>query len=61
MMVLPQKAPFNDPVEVLICGGTTHEPGNEALDNCVLMEPDTPGAEWTIERMVSQSKIDISL
>ncbi|SCO42989.1 related to glyoxal oxidase precursor [Fusarium fujikuroi] len=54
MMVLPQKAPYTDPVEVLICGGTTHEPGNEALDNCVLMAPDTPDADWVIERMPSK-------
>nr|CEG04248.1 unnamed protein product [Fusarium clavum] len=54
MMVLPHKAPYSDPVEVLICGGTTHEPGNDALDNCVLMAPDVEGAEWTIERMPSK-------
>jgi hypothetical protein len=60
MMVLPQKAPYSDPVEVLICGGTTHEPGNEALDNCVLMAPDVEGAEWTIERMVSSHNLPTS-
>lgn len=54
MMLMPQKAPYTDPLEVLVCGGTTAEPGNEALDNCVIIEPDTPGAEWTIERMVRQ-------
>ncbi|KAF5021880.1 hypothetical protein F66182_6071 [Fusarium sp. NRRL 66182] len=54
LMVMPQKAPYDDPLQVLVCGGTTHEPGNEALDNCVIMEPDTPGAEWTIERMPSK-------
>ncbi|KAF5007753.1 hypothetical protein FDECE_5925 [Fusarium decemcellulare] len=54
LMLMPQKAPYSDPLEVLVCGGTTAEPGNEALDNCVIMEPDTPGAEWTIERMPSK-------
>ncbi|KAJ4172166.1 hypothetical protein NW754_002354 [Fusarium falciforme] len=54
MMLMPQKAPYTDPLEVLVCGGTTAEPGNEALDNCVIIEPDTPGAEWTIERMPSK-------
>lgn len=56
MMLMPQKAPYTDPLEVLVCGGTTAEPGNEALDNCVIIEPDTPGAEWTIERMVRQDE-----
>ncbi|KAH7166532.1 glyoxal oxidase N-terminus-domain-containing protein [Dactylonectria macrodidyma] len=54
MMLMPQKAPYTDPLEILICGGTTHEPGNEALDNCVFMTPEVPGAEWTIERMPSK-------
>ncbi|KAM0543619.1 hypothetical protein ACHAPJ_012206 [Fusarium lateritium] len=54
LMVMPQKAPYTDPAQILICGGTTHEPGNEALDNCVIMEPDTAGADWTIERMPSK-------
>jgi hypothetical protein len=53
MMIMPQKAPYSAPLEVVLCGGTTHEPGNDALDNCVSMEPDTAGAEWAIERMVS--------
>lgn len=61
MMIMPQKAPYTDPLEILICGGTTHEPGNDALDNCVIMEPDTPGAEWQIERMVSQDDNNLFL
>lgn len=54
MMIMPQKAPFTDPLTVLVCGGTTAEPGNNALDNCVIMQPEVPGAEWTIERMPSK-------
>ncbi|KAM6513611.1 hypothetical protein FALCPG4_015995 [Fusarium falciforme] len=54
MMIMPQKAPYEDPLRVLICGGTTAEPGNDALDNCVTMTPDVPDAEWTIERMPSK-------
>ncbi|KAF7543009.1 hypothetical protein G7Z17_g11090 [Cylindrodendrum hubeiense] len=54
MMIMPQVAPYSDPLTVLVCGGTTAEPGNEALDNCVIMNPQVPGAEWTIERMPSK-------
>ncbi|PVH72774.1 copper radical oxidase [Cadophora sp. DSE1049] len=51
-VLLPQHAPYSDPLEVLICGGST--PGPEiALDNCVSLAPETPGANWTIERMPS--------
>jgi hypothetical protein len=52
MMLLPQVAPYTAPLEVLICGGTTAEPVNAALDNCVSLKPDVPGAQWSIERMV---------
>ena len=52
MMVLPQSAPYTDPLGVLICGGSA--PGmNIALDNCVTLQPEVPNANWTIERMVS--------
>lgn len=53
MMIMPQKAPYGAPLKVVICGGTTHEPGNDALDNCVSMHPDNAGEQWAIERMVS--------
>jgi len=50
-MVLPQHAPYTDPLTVIICGGST--PFAEvALDNCVSIQPEVPGANWTIERMV---------
>ena len=52
-MMLPQKAPYTEPVTLLICGGSTN---GAALvtDNCVSIEPDNPASEWTIERMPSQ-------
>ncbi|KAF1949918.1 DUF1929-domain-containing protein [Byssothecium circinans] len=51
-VLLPQVAPYTDPLEVLICGGSTPFQGY-ALDNCVSIAPDTPNANWTIERMPS--------
>ncbi|KAF2138757.1 copper radical oxidase [Aplosporella prunicola CBS 121167] len=52
-VLLPQHAPYTDPVTVLICGGST--PGPEvALDNCVSLAPDAPAPHgWSIERMPS--------
>ncbi|RYP76919.1 hypothetical protein DL771_001472 [Monosporascus sp. 5C6A] len=51
-VLLPQHAPYNEPLGVLICGGAT--PGGIALDNCVSIQPDAPNAEWTLERMPSK-------
>ncbi|KAF2691893.1 copper radical oxidase [Lentithecium fluviatile CBS 122367] len=51
-IILPQYAPYTDPVEVMACGGSTPFQGF-ALDNCVTIAPDVPGAKWTIERMPS--------
>lgn len=51
MMLMPQYAPYSDPLEILICGGTS-DGANFGLDNCISMEPDVEGAQWTIERMV---------
>lgn len=52
-MLLPQYAPYSDPLKIIICGGSV--PGPEiALDNCVTIAPDEPDAEWTIERMPSK-------
>ncbi|KAL9614738.1 MAG: hypothetical protein Q9167_000807 [Letrouitia subvulpina] len=52
-MVLPQKAPYTDPVTMLICGGSTV--GNAlANDNCVTIQPENTTSNWTIERMPSQ-------
>jgi hypothetical protein len=52
MVLLPQHAPYTDPLGVLICGGSTPY-GGDALDNCVSIEPEVPDAKWTLERMVS--------
>lgn len=52
-VLLPQKAPYNDPLGVLICGGSTNGPGN-ALDNCVSIYPDAANPTWALERMPSQ-------
>jgi hypothetical protein len=50
-MLLPQKAPYTDPLTFIVCGGST--PGPEiALDNCVSLQPEVANANWTIERMV---------
>ena len=56
MVLLPQKAPYTDPLGVLICGGSTPY-GGDALDNCVSIQPEVPNAEWVIERMVSQTPL----
>jgi hypothetical protein len=50
---LPQFAPYTDPLEVLICGGSTIGAGI-ALDNCVTITPEAQNPTWTIERMPSQ-------
>jgi hypothetical protein len=52
MVFFPQYAPYADPVRVLICGGSTPY-GGDAIDNCVSIQPDVAGQNWTIERMVS--------
>jgi hypothetical protein len=51
-VLMPQYAPYSDPLTVMICGGSV--PGPEiALDNCVSLQPEVNNANWTIERMVS--------
>lgn len=54
MVLLPQYAPYDDLVGVLICGGSTPGPGN-ALDNCVSTQPEAENPIWAIERMVCLS------
>jgi hypothetical protein len=51
-VILPQSAPYTDPLLIMLCGGSTPFQGN-ALDNCVTIAPDVADAKWTIERMVS--------
>ena len=52
-VLLPQYAPYTDPVTVTVCGGSTPGAGI-ALDNCVSISPETPNAAWTLERMPSK-------
>ena len=51
-LILPQHAPYTDPITVLVCGGSTPGPAI-ALDNCVSIQPDVENSTWTLERMVS--------
>jgi hypothetical protein len=52
-VLFPQRAPYTDPVTVLICGGSN--PGAAvAVDNCVSSTPEGTNTTWTIERMPSQ-------
>jgi hypothetical protein len=53
-MLFPQKAPYTDPLRVLICGGSGIGAGI-ALDNCVSMAPEEAAPAWVLERMVSHS------
>ncbi|KAI0555400.1 copper radical oxidase [Xylaria curta] len=52
-VLLPQIAPYTDPLGVLMCGGSTAG-GGEALDNCVSIYPEAANPTWTIERMPSK-------
>lgn len=51
-MSLPQYAPYTDPLEILICGGSTPFAGS-AIDNCVTIAPEAPQPKWIVERMAS--------
>ena len=48
-VLLPQYAPYTDPITVLICGGSDF---GTALDNCVSIQPESVNATWVVERMV---------
>lgn len=52
-VLLPQRAPYQELLGVLICGGSTSG-ASTALDNCVSTYPDAPNPEWTLERMPSR-------
>ncbi|KAF7327564.1 Copper radical oxidase [Mycena kentingensis (nom. inval.)] len=52
-VLLPQKWPYTDPLEVLICGGSTPGP-HVALDNCVSIQPEAENPRWVLERMPSR-------
>ncbi|KAJ7186433.1 copper radical oxidase [Mycena filopes] len=51
-VMFPQHAPYTDPLEVLVCGGSTPGPAL-ALDNCVSIQPEVENATWALERMPS--------
>jgi hypothetical protein len=53
-VIMPQYAPYTDPLQIMMCGGSTPFQGY-ALDNCASITPDVPGAKWVLERMVSIS------
>ena len=48
-VLLPQHAPYTDPLGVLICGGSNF---GIALDNCVSIQPEVENPQWVLERMV---------
>ncbi|KAI0294118.1 galactose oxidase [Multifurca ochricompacta] len=50
-VLLPQSAPYTDPITVLICGGSNF---GIALDNCVHTQPESSNPTWIIERMPSK-------
>jgi hypothetical protein len=52
-VLFPQSAPYTAPITVLICGGSNSGAGI-ALDNCVSIQPEVPGANWVLERMPSK-------
>ena len=52
-VILPQRPPYNEPLTVLVCGGSA-ERDHMGVDNCVSMQPEAPNPTWTIERMPSQ-------
>ncbi|KAI1323225.1 hypothetical protein F5Y16DRAFT_351006 [Xylariaceae sp. FL0255] len=52
-VLLPQYAPYTDPLGVLMCGGSTIGTGY-ALDNCVSIYPEAANPEWVLERMPSK-------
>lgn len=56
MMLLPQYAPYDASLTVLICGGSSNVGGGgaDAIDNCVTSQPDAPNPVWTLERMPSR-------
>jgi hypothetical protein len=53
MVLFPQKAPYTDPLRIMLCGGSTGPGAAFPLDNCVSIQPDVEGDQWVIERMVS--------
>jgi hypothetical protein len=53
-MLLPQYAPYSNPLGILICGGSSID--GDAFDNCISTHPDVEDT-WTLERMPSKRVI----
>ena len=51
-MALPMYAPYEDPMEIIVCGGSS--PSSEALDDCVTITPDAEDPVWVVEKMPSK-------
>ncbi|KAJ3118700.1 hypothetical protein HDU96_010030 [Phlyctochytrium bullatum] len=51
-VILPIYPPYNDPIELLFCGGGAGI-GKPAIENCVRIKPEVEGEDWQIERMPS--------
>jgi len=52
-VLMPQHAPYTDPLTIMICGGSNPGPAI-ALDNCVSIQPEAAAPQWVLERMPSQ-------
>ncbi len=52
-VILPMYPPYQDPVTILVCGGSANGAAY-AIDNCVSTKPEVANPTWTIERMPSQ-------
>lgn len=51
-VLMPQKAPYTDPITIMICGGSN--PGLAiGIDNCVSIQPEAANPTWALERMPS--------
>jgi hypothetical protein len=50
-VIMPMTAPYNAPMQVLVCGGASTE--NVGLATCASITPEVPGAQWVVEWMVS--------
>jgi hypothetical protein len=51
-VLLPQYAPYTDPLSIMICGGSN--PGFAiGIDNCVTIQPESDNPTWALERMPS--------
>jgi Domain of unknown function (DUF1929)/Glyoxal oxidase N-terminus len=53
VVIMPQHAPYSDPITIMACGGSTN-PTGLAIDNCISIQPEVPGADWVLERMPSK-------